>query len=69
MKAIMVMFGVFGGHVNVTGGRTVYMRLCGAENGPLYEYTLMPTHMRARFSPAELQSLDTKFTKNTKEET
>ena len=51
------LFGVFGGHVNVTDGRYVYMRSSNAENGPLYEYTLMPTHMRGRFSPAELQPL------------
>jgi len=54
-----VMFGVFGGHTNVTDGRYVYMRSCeGSQNGPLYEYTLMPTHMRARFSPAELQQIE-----------
>lgn len=49
------LFGIHGGHVNVTDGRYVYMR--GAveqSNGPLEEYTLMPTHMRARFSVAEL---------------
>jgi arylsulfatase A-like enzyme len=37
------LFGLFGGHVNCTDGRYVYM--CGptGENEPLYEYTLMPT--------------------------
>lgn len=49
------LFGVHGGHVNVTDGRYVYMRASATSaNGPLEEYTLMPTHMRSRFSPAEL---------------
>ena len=49
------LFGIYGGHVNVTDGRYVYMRSAlTAENGPLEEFTLMPTHMRSRFSPAEL---------------
>lgn len=52
------IFGVFGGHVNVTDGRHVYMRgPVSRDNGPLFEYTLMPTHMRARFSVEELQNL------------
>jgi arylsulfatase A-like enzyme len=52
------LFGVHGGHVNITDGRYVYMRApASAENAPLYEYTLMPTHMRARFSPTELQEI------------
>lgn len=49
------LFGIHGGHVNVTDGRWVYMRASQTvENGPLEEYTLMPTHMRSRFSPQEL---------------
>jgi arylsulfatase A-like enzyme len=49
------IFGLFGGHVNVTDGRHVYMRASAdASNGPLENYTLMPTHMRARFNVAEL---------------
>ncbi|MGW0938477.1 sulfatase-like hydrolase/transferase [Streptomyces sp. NPDC002666] len=49
------LFGIHGGHVNVTDGRYVYMRAAAdASNGPLEEYTLMPTHMRQRFSPEEL---------------
>lgn len=49
------LFGIHGGHVNVTDGRYVYMRgAVDQSNGPLEEYTLMPTHMRARFSVAEL---------------
>ena len=50
-----VLFGTFGGHVNVTDGRYVYMRSADhPDNAPLEEYTLMPTHMRARFSVEEL---------------
>jgi arylsulfatase A-like enzyme len=50
------LFGAHGGHVNVTDGRYVYMRACAdPSNGPLYNYTLMPTHMRARFRPEDLR--------------
>lgn len=49
------LFGIHGGHVNVTDGRYVYMRAAvDADNAPLEEYTLMPTRMHARFSPGEL---------------
>ncbi len=49
------LFGIHGGHVNLTDGRYVYMRAANdASNSPLEEFTLMPTHMHARFSPAEL---------------
>jgi hypothetical protein len=52
------LFGVFGGHVNVTDGRYVYMRApVRPENSPLFEYTLMPTHMRGRFAITELQDV------------
>ena len=52
------LFGVHGGHVNVTDGRYVYMRApVHADNSPLYEYTLMPTHMRHRFTVEELQDI------------
>ena len=43
------IFGMFGGHVNVTDGEYVYMRApVGEENQPCYEYTLMPTDMNKR---------------------
>lgn len=52
------LFGVQGGQVNVTDGRYVYMRApARPDNSPLYDYTLMPTHMMARFSVDELQDL------------
>ena len=49
------LFGIHGGHVNVTDGRYVYMRApWRSDNTPLEEYTLMPTHMRGRFEVSEL---------------
>ncbi|MBN1563846.1 MAG: sulfatase [Anaerolineae bacterium] len=52
------LFGVMGGHVNVTDGRYVYMRAPATpENTPLYEYTLLPTHMNHPFQPDELQDI------------
>jgi len=53
------LFGAHGGHVSVTDGRYVYMRACATEdNRPLYDYTLMPTHMRSRFTPDELRTAE-----------
>ena len=50
------MYGVHGGHVNVTDGRYVYMRAAEREDGkPLYNYTLMPSHMRRPFRLDELR--------------
>lgn len=49
------LFGSFGGHVNVTDGRYVYLRTCDRpDNKPLFDYTLMPTHMNSRYAPREL---------------
>ena len=53
------LFGVWGGHVNVTDARYVYMRApTSSENEPLYEYTLMPTRMRGRFDISDLQNIE-----------
>lgn len=53
-----ILYGIHGGHINCTDGRYVYMRApVSADNSPLYEYTLMPTHMRCMFSPDELQDI------------
>ncbi|MCY3796994.1 MAG: sulfatase-like hydrolase/transferase [Chloroflexi bacterium] len=61
------LFGAHGGHVNVTDGRHVYMRAGGDlstrgtasdDNMPLYNYTLMATHMRHRFQVEELQAIE-----------
>ncbi|MEK3884970.1 sulfatase [Paenibacillus sp. PL2-23] len=50
------IFGIHGGHVNCTDGRYVYMRgPAASDNQPLYNYTLMPTHMRSRFAVSELK--------------
>jgi arylsulfatase A-like enzyme len=52
------LYGLHGGHVNVTDGRYTYMRApAGEHNAPLHEYTLMPTHMRHTFSPEELRDI------------
>lgn len=51
------LFGIFGGHVNITDGRYVYMRAPGPDNSPLFEYTLMPTHMNCMFGVRELQDI------------
>lgn len=62
------VFGYFGSQINITDGKFLYM--CSADNPevPVYEYTLMPVHMRAMFSPAELQDAQLHepfpFTKN-----
>jgi membrane-anchored protein YejM (alkaline phosphatase superfamily) len=51
------IFGQHGVHVNVTDGRYVYMRAPIGGNRPLYDYTLMPTHMRDMFSVREMQQV------------
>lgn len=49
------LFGIFGGHIDITDGRYVYMRApVKADNSPLHEYTLMANHMNAPFSLQEL---------------
>lgn len=52
-------FGYHGAHVNVFDGQYVYMRApYYRKNHSLYEYTLIPTHMRDRFHVNELQSIE-----------
>ena len=52
------LYGMFGGHVNVTDGRYVLMHAPqDPANAPLNEYTLMPTHMRRTFGVEELQDI------------
>ena len=48
-------FGSHGGVLSVTDGQYVYMVAPVADHPQCYDYTLMPTHMRARFSVAEMQ--------------
>ena len=51
------LFGIHGGHVNVTDGRYVYMRApVDYNNSPLYQYTHMPAHMRESFSIEEMRN-------------
>ncbi|MGX6978041.1 sulfatase [Vagococcus elongatus] len=53
------LFGDHGKHVNITNGQLVYMRAPeNIENAPLFEYTLMPTHMRNMFSTTELENAE-----------
>lgn len=62
------LFGMFGAHICCTDGRYVYMRAPRNLDIPLYEYTLMPTHMMEFFSMEELRSMKQhegfSFTKN-----
>jgi arylsulfatase A-like enzyme len=51
------LFGMHGGHINVTDGSHVYMLAPqNVENNPVYNYTVMPTHMRALFTIEELKT-------------
>ncbi len=52
------LFGIHGGMVCCTDGRYVLMKAPKSpENLPLYEYTMMPTHMAGFFSPRALRSM------------
>ncbi|WP_372828472.1 sulfatase [Polaromonas sp.] len=49
------IYGVFGSAVNVTDGRYTYLMYPpDLHGGDLYQYTLMPMHLKGMFSPAEL---------------
>jgi arylsulfatase A-like enzyme len=50
------LFGIHGAHVNITDGEYVYMKApSDQDNGPLFEYTLMPAHMRCFFTADDLR--------------
>ncbi len=50
------LYGIFGGHVNVTDGKYTYMRSCDTfGNGDIFEYTLMPMDMRGMKSTKILE--------------
>lgn len=51
------VFGYYGSQINIVDGKHLYMHAAKKEDVPGYEYTLMPTHMRERFSPKELQNI------------
>jgi arylsulfatase A-like enzyme len=56
-KPAAVLFGYFGGAVNVTDGRYTYHRFpADIEKQEIFQYTLMPNHMAQRFTPEELSS-------------
>jgi arylsulfatase A-like enzyme len=53
------LFGIHGGHINCTDGRYVYMKApVRPENEPLFNYTLMPSHMRCLFTIDELKTME-----------
>lgn len=52
------LFGYHGSQINITDGRYLYMHAPANPDVPVYEYTLMPTHMRERFRVAELQNIE-----------
>jgi arylsulfatase A-like enzyme len=50
-----VLYGVFGSAVNITDGRYTYFRYpTDLRSADLFQYTLMPAHMKELFSVAEL---------------
>jgi arylsulfatase A-like enzyme len=51
-----VLYGMYGASVNITDGRyTYFLYPPDMSDQELYEYTLMPTHMRAHFAPEEFE--------------
>ena len=50
--------GYHGSQVVLSDGRYVYMRSASDPDAPVFEYTLMPTHMRCMFSPEELSTAE-----------
>lgn len=52
------VFGYHGSQVCATDGRHLYMHSALNPQMPVYEYTLMPTHMRRMFSPTELGNVE-----------
>lgn len=53
-----VVFGFHGAEIIVTDGKYLYMNAPEHPEDPYYEYTLMPTHMRARFGCGELTKME-----------
>lgn len=52
------LFGMHGGHINIVDDSYIYMRAnVTADNGPLYEYTLMPAHMHHMFKTSEFKGM------------
>ena len=63
-----ILIGSWGTHITVTDGRYKYILAPNEDNWPLYQYTLMPTHMRDLFDPGEFEGMELSepfsFTKN-----
>ena len=54
-----VLYGYHGMHVNITDGKHTYFRCAQNEsNQPLYQYTLMPMHIRRPMQVAEIKNAD-----------
>ncbi len=53
-----ILFGIHGGQLNITDGRYLFMKSPNKNNSPLFNYTLMPTHMRDLFSDEELKTME-----------
>lgn len=54
----VAIYGIHGGHVNITDGNFVYMRAPNDENIPLFNYTHMPAHMKSMFSINEMSQME-----------
>lgn len=52
------VFGYHGSQINITDGQYVYMHAAQKPEAPIYEYTLMPTHMRQMFQPGEFEGVE-----------
>ena len=52
------IFGIFGGHVNVTDGRYVFMKAPLDPKLSFYHYTHMPAHLNSLFSLKEMQQME-----------
>lgn len=53
------LYGTCGSQISCTDGHYAYVLApANKTNDPLYNYTLMPTHMRSMFSPQELQEIE-----------
>jgi len=52
------LFGVHGKQIACTDGDYTYIRAPKENNNPLYNYTLMPTHMKCMYTVKELKDLE-----------
>lgn len=53
-----IILGSFGTFITVTDGKYKYVLAPNEENWPLYQYVLMPTHMRAMYHPDEFEGME-----------